>query len=270
MKPWVATMLASGALFAGAWQVAPRTERSLTELARPIAAPLTLPFLWVGLAEATRREAPEEVIARGRVLLGLLPCWPDGYLHLAHPLAFDAADNTTLDVAVDRLMACLALLDEARERCPGEAAEYHLAQAFFAEQRGASSPEFADRFHTRTGTDPLEAADRYLELAERADPESEAIVRKAFLTVQMIGLALRNGDVTRALATLDRADEALGQLEAGRIGNGLPATRENARAHRTSLARLRATLPGDPAISAKSLRADRYLEDITVNLPTGR
>ena len=262
----VAPLLVSIALAAGAWWSAPATSRDPGELIRPLVAPIALPFLWPGLTRASREGRVGEVVARGREILRLLPDWVDGHLFLAQTLAFDAADSDP-DRSLDRLLAALAVLENAGEASPSHRAEFSSAQAFLVEVRTARAPEIAERFRSRRGEDPLVAADRYLARAIAASSPREAHVNRAFLAARMVGPALRSGDRPRLDATLERALQLLADAAERYARAGESAAAANAHAHRQALQRLKRYLNGDTGISAASLQADPYLVDITGDLP---
>lgn len=260
-------LLLSCALFAGAGLLAPRADRQLEDLSRPLAGPVILPFLWSGLLRAIRRGKPDEIVGRGRMLMRVLPCWVDGHLYLAQKMAFDGAQpEAPIDDSLDRLIAALGLLDEAQRLCPRHALEFVLAQAFLVELRTTDQPELGEAFRRRLGPDPLVAADTYLRRAESASTPLRVRVARAFLTKRLIGPALRDGDYGRALRTLDLAEQRLGEVEQELRQTGYGTAADNAADHRRSLAKLRAFLRGEGDISVASLLADPFLEDLAGNL----
>ena len=265
---WAVQVLLSAALLTGAGLVTPRTERSLEDLGRPLAAPLMLPFQWSGMLRAMRQGKPEEIVARGRMLLRLLPCWADGHFYLAHKMAFDASRRAaTPDLALDRLLAALSLLDEARRLCPHHALEFLLAQAFLVELRTSDQPELGEAFRTRLGHDPLVAADTYLRRAENAASPLRVRVARAHLTKRLIGPALRDGQGAEAMRTLALAEQRLAEVEEELRQAGYAQVADNAAQHRQSLSKLGAYLRGEGDISVRSLLADPFLEDLASYLP---
>ena len=263
MNPWVPHLIASCLLFAGARMVSTPAERTLTELGRPLAGPLVLPFLWKSLADSYDR-SPEEAVARGRILLELLPSWVDGHIYLAQSLAFAGDGEPGRDL--DRILAALALLDEARQRWPAGALDFLLTEAFVAEFRVAASAELAAEFRTHTGRDALDTARGYLELAEQLSPAPSIRLRQAFLTEKMAGLALRRGDLVRARAATEAALQQFDRVIAALHRRGNAPSADNAEAHRRALARLGDYLQGDASISVDTLLADPYLEGIADGL----
>jgi hypothetical protein len=254
-------------LFAGAWEVAPHTLRHPAELGRPLAAPLLLPFLWDDVGRALQRGDTTATVARGRLLLQLAPCWTFGYVWLAHEMVFGTQPAADPGAVVDGTLAALLLLDGARARCPRRPEEILLAQAFLVEARIAGHPELDDELRRRIGRSALEQADEYLRIAESVATHDAARIARAYLTKRMVGLALRDGDRPRALATAELGVARLAEVEATQraAGHGEPA--DNAAAHRVALARLCDWLRGDPSVSTAILRADPYLEDLADTLP---
>lgn len=260
-------LLLSGACTVGAFLLAPRAERHPAELGRPLAAPVMLPFLWGGLVDAIRQGTPEEIVGRGRLVLQLMPTWVDGHLYLAQKMAFEASRRaTSVDEALDRLLAALALLEEAGQLCPDHRLEFTLAQAFLVELRCTDQPELGAAHRRRLGVEPLEAAARYLERAERVSQGRHVRAARAYLTKRLIGPALRDGDQARALETLDLAARLLEDVASElRAADRLTAA-ENAATHQRALMRLRGYLNGQPEIGLDSLLADPYLDEVTRSL----
>ena len=127
--------------------------------------------------------------------------------------------------------------------------------------------ELARAYRRRRGVDPLVSADGFLARAQEVSSPREARIRRAYLNVRMIGPALRDGDMERAIATLDRASRLLEEIETLHQDSAESAAAANALAHRTALIKLRGYLNSETGISAASLRADPYLEDIADDLP---
>jgi len=265
---WAPHLLAAIGLFTGAALLAPDPQRAPADLGRPLVAPLVLPFLWSGFAAAARGGSPEELVSRGRVLLRLLPRWVDGHLYLAQKLAFDASARARdTEAALDRLLAAVALLEDAARQCPDRSVEFLTAQAFCVEFRTRNDTALETAFRERVGRSPLETADDFLDRAETASSRLDVRTRRAYLAKRMVGLALRDGQRDRALDTLEQADRLLHEVEDAHRDAGRIAVADNAGAHRAALGRLRQYLHGDSKVSIAVLKADPYLEDIAGSLP---
>lgn len=151
MRPLL--LLVSVACYAGAVVVqAPR--QSLLETGRDLVRPALLPLLWAALESAQTEGTAEEYADRGRMLMKLVPQWTDGHIHVAGQLAFRASlAQEDKAVAVDRLLAGLALLDEARATNPTAEADEELVatKARWLFVRCSQDPALAAAFQARTG-----------------------------------------------------------------------------------------------------------------------
>lgn len=255
----VVAILSSAAFWAGAWSIAPPTSRSVAELTRPVAAPLLLPFVWPGVSHARAEGRLDELVARSRELMRLLPTWVDGHLYLAHVLALDMTEGT-IGQQLDHLAAAMAVLDEATEMVPGHSPQLLLAQAFLLDFRASTQPELARAYRDRYGEEPLVVADRLLARAEALAPRSPARIERAYLAARLAAPALRDGKIARATAILGRASAQLTEVEEQHRAAGDTEAAANAAAHRRSLEALLGFLRGESGISASQLRADPRLE----------
>jgi len=264
---WLPHLIAAAGCSLGAYLVTPHPVRSPADLGRPLVAPIMLPFMWSGLVKAIQDGSPEEVVGRGRTLLRLRPTWLDGHLYLAQKMAFDAsrrADNA--DEALDRLLAALALLDEAWAACPAHQLEIRLAQAFLIEFRATTQPELGAAYRQRFAADPLDAAAGYLDGAEEVSGGRHVRTARAYLTMRMVGPALRDGDRARALATLDVALDLLEDVATELRGAGRSSAASNADAHHGALMQLRDHLNGEPGADLDSVLANPLLQELTQSL----
>jgi hypothetical protein len=196
-------LAAAAVLYAAATVVAPRNEPPPLDVVTRLLRPLALPFLWRGL-EAGAQEPPEAQAARARQLLRLLPAWVDGHVHFAAMLAFDASSRAVgEEVALDRVLAGVAMLEEAVRVNRARVDELWAAIASFIEIRADQDPGIAAAFRRRMGLDAAEAADLYLERAIAAAPAFGSLrERRTYLRIKLVASALRVGDDARAIAIL--------------------------------------------------------------------
>ena len=147
---------AAGVHVAGPSLQAPR------ELARALARPLVLPFLWRGLADAEQRSDAAEAFADSRLVLAWLPEWADGRVLFAcrHALEGDEellAEPLRTERALERLAASWAFLQQEKQQALAMAA-------------GSAAPE---RWQ-RTARELLSGMAFLVELAARRDPSLAA------------------------------------------------------------------------------------------------
>ncbi len=209
-------LLISGPLLlaGGSYLSPPRVP--LHERGRDLVRPLILPMVWKGLESAQRDGTPEEYVARGRVLMKLVPRWTDGHVHMAGQLAFEASlAQRDEGAALDRLMAALAYLDEVRAGIEDAAAIETILenQARFLYVRCSQDPVLAKGFHRRTGVSPTVWATGYLRKIPRL--EGSAFLKTALCFSLIAGLVIDirlKEPVDRLLASLDTAVLLLDEL----------------------------------------------------------
>ena len=265
---WIPPLCAGVALYAGAALIQPPVVRDPAALPRHLARPLVLPFAWRGLCEAMQRGDLGAAVGRGRTLLRLLPEWADGHLYFAGLLAYEATQRETdPEAKLDRLLAALAVLDEAETLTPRHLGQFLLAKAFFVEHGTSRDPELAAAFRDRVGKDPLEFAAQQLERAKTLAPGTEARDQHAYLTERMIRLAFDAGDLERALRLTELAQRLLADVRAEAHAAGEPQAGATAEEHHASLQRLRRKLSGDPTLTWGELERDPILEDLIKNRP---
>lgn len=249
-------LLIPGALlmFAGGGLAPSRVP--LPEQGRDLVRPLLMPMLWKGLESAQRDGTPEEYAARGRILMKLVPQWTDGHVHIAGQLAFEASfAQRSESGALDRLMAALAYLDEARREISADPAADETIlrnQARFLYIRCAQDPRLAAGFQRRTGQSPAGWAEGYLRKIPRLANSAFLKADLCFSLIEglVIDIRLREPH-DRLLQTLDTAVQLLDQLQ----------DRELAAAWRISLMTLRTHLTHDDDESRAAMRSDSRLQD---------
>ena len=203
-----------------------------------------------------------ELFERGRLLLGLLPCWVDGHVYFADRLVF-AIDPQRGDAqhGLDALATALVLLEESSHECPRKADEILVVMAFLVEQRCRQWPALAAAFRARFGEDPRQRAAAYLERAERLRGSAALRERRAYLAVRMIVPALESGRRDRVAA---RIAEALRLLDTVR-------DQQTAEHYKRALRRLRRyVFDRDPGVTFEELARDPWLQDLVEALPRRR
>ena len=185
------------------------------DVVRALARPFALPAVWRAMRDAEVRGSPGEWVAHGRTLVRMLPEWTDAHVHVAWRLAFDEGMRAGKDdpqAALARLLAALAMLEQALGRGPAADAEVLGGMATIVQIRARQDEGLAAAFRERIGDEPAAVADRYLQRAEQRLPSRALADRRTILLVDLVAGALRSGDVRRALATLELALERVEQL----------------------------------------------------------
>ncbi|MCC6671953.1 MAG: hypothetical protein IT458_12900 [Planctomycetes bacterium] len=245
-------LLACGLYGLGAL-AAPPGAGAAADRVRDLARPWVMPVLWARAEAAQRAGTMAEAVTQGRLLLRLWPDWAEGHVLFASRLAFEASlAERDPGLALDRLQAGLALLDEALAACRREPAEILVAMASFAEIRARQDPALARAFAARLGVSAEAYADACLARAEAVEPRVTVAERRAYLAARLIGAWLRAGAVGEARATLALADQRLAGVR----------DQENAAAWRAALRRLDASLAGRSQETLSDLARDPHLAEI--------
>lgn len=225
------------------------------DAARAIVRPVTLPFAFAALQNATTAGDAEETFARAQQLLDQLPTWSDGHLLFAWRFALDGGEvladpAVQAAAALRRLRIALAWLELARQRSPRHGAELLASMAFLVEMSAERNAALADLLRTGEGRPPAVIADEYLARAE-AESGSHVTVkqRRLFFTPILVADLLRAGDSGRAREVVQRAITGTAALED-------PA---EAADWRNSLQRLDRRLAGDRSIRNEDLASDPRL-----------
>jgi hypothetical protein len=191
---------------AGALALAPRLPGALPELGRDLTRPFVIPSLWNGLAGARREGSAAEVAERARTLLALLPEWGDGHVHFAAMLAFEAGRAAgDPEVALDRLMAGVAWLEQSAQDVPALAPDLYASIASFLEIRCGEDRGLAKAFEARFSRGAVVAADAWLARAESLVPLPSIAKRRAWLALRQVASALRLYEDSRALEVCELA-----------------------------------------------------------------
>ncbi len=203
----VVTLCLFGAAYALGGE-AKAVEDSIAALVRP----LTLPFLWRSLADATAHGDPREAWEAAQLLLEATPGWADGHTVFAFRYALDGGDavlpKAAREVAAfDRLRLSLRLLEDARAECGKREPQVLSDMAWLVELAVRNEPGIA----AHLGTDPAVLADRYLEQAEALGAGRMVLEQRLYEVPRLCAAFLRAGDRERALAVLDEAIRRAGQ-----------------------------------------------------------
>jgi hypothetical protein len=245
---WLAWLLASIALYAGAALLSARPAQSPAAMLRAVARPLVLPVLWSSFARAQRQATPGEIVERGRLLLRFLPRWTDGHVHLASQLAFEASLRAgDPESALDRLEAALVYLGEFVQSEPDKSASVLEAMAFFIEARTLQDPALAAAFRERFGIEPSRRAEQYLRRAQAGAPRESLTMRLVFHGLSLVEERIEARDLAGAGERLD-----------GILGILAEPAEADARALRSELEALKAWLHGEPKTSLEPLRNSRF------------
>lgn len=252
-------LIASGLLYASAiWLTGPR--QSLADTGRNLVRPLLLPLLWSGLDDAQRFGTPEEYASRGRVITGLIPEWPDGQIHVAGRLCFEASRaQPDPDRALDRLLAGLGLLEEAEARAldPAARREFLQSAARFLFLRCHDDAALAAAWKRRVGRSPTESVEAYVRRVPGVHESTHLRAELCFMLIGGLVTEIRLGEsMDRILRHVDTALALLEDVE----------DRELARDWTHSLTNLRSYLLGNDDITLDELEKDERLRTVLEEL----
>lgn len=224
--------------------------------------PFTLPFLWRSLRQATDSGDPAEAFARAQAVLEVLPEWTDGHAVFAwryaidggNPLATGAARTAA---AKERLLAALAMMQQACWRTPAKAADLLVWMAFVVELAAQREPGLGALLAADKGLGtPAQLSDRYLAEAERVSGRASIREQRIFLVPSLCAALLDAKDPGGALnlldATIARCDEI----------RDLDLSRE----WKASLTAVRRRLAGDSTVDPATFRDDQRLAPLLPHL----
>jgi hypothetical protein len=143
-----------------------------------------------------------------------------------------------------RLQTALAWLEAARPAAGRREVELLQAMAFLPEVAIAQEPTLEALLRAGGGATAL--GDRYLDEAERLDPDPAVRERRTFLAPQLAAGFLAAGDTQKALTVIDTAIERSADVR----------DRELAAEWRTRLDQARRWLRGDRTVDLGPLRSD--------------
>lgn len=263
MRRWLALGLAAACWVGAALVTPPGPRPGAVVMLRDLVRPLLLPYAWHGFVTASHAGRLGEAVARGRELLRLLPDWSDGHVAIAAMLAFDASQAASdPDTALDRLLAGLAVLREARTLAPRDAARFLVAEAFLAETRAGQDPAVAAAFQARLGQSAWAFAEQRTTAAVALSSALSVQSEQAYVTERAAAHAFRAGDRRQAQEFATRAQQRFTALAEALQHARRSADAAEARRRGAALGLLARHLAGDPGVSLDTIEADPYLKEL--------
>lgn len=257
MRFWTG-LVAAAVLYGSAFAINASRDRGTSTTISALVRPLALPFLWPGVTDARQHGSVGEHVARGRLLMRLLPGWLDGHLYFASQLVFDGRKpGSDPDGACDRLFTALAWLEEVRGQFPDQQEVILAAMASLLEIRSAQDPALAKAIRDRENRDAVEIADDLLGHAEQLSPTATLRERRVFLAPKLMASALRTADESRFEILLE---DALVQAQQVR-------DRDLAARFTEDLEQMRSYWLGDPVVTLEDLRGRSLLAELVPFLP---
>ncbi len=257
MRFWTG-LVAAAVLYGSAFAINASRDRGASTTIPALVRPLALPFLWPGVTDARPHGSVGEHVARGRLLMRLLPGWIDGHLLFASQLVFDGREpGSDPEVACDRLFTALAWLEEVRGLNPDQQDVILAAMASLLEIRSSQDPALASTIRERENRDAVEIADDLLDRAEKLSPTATLRERRVFLAPRLMASALRTADETRFELLLEKA-----LVQAQQVRDPDLAARFT-----EDLEQVRSYWLGDTMVTLEDLRGRSLLSELVPFLP---
>lgn len=261
MKRALLTLAGLAALLAAA-TLSPPSVDHLRQWSLLATRPFTLPFLWRALRQATDNGDSAEAFARAQAVLEALPEWTDGHAVFAWRYAIDggnplATGTARTAAAKERLLAALAMMQQACWRTPAKAADLQVWMAFVVELAAQREPGLGALLAADPGLGtPAQLSDRYLALAEQSTGRASIREQRIFLVPSLCAALLDAGDRKGALDLLDATIPRCDEIRDPELGPEWKAT----------LTSVRRRLAGDRTVDPATFRDDQRLVPLMPHL----